>query len=256
MKKYIHPSQRVGITEAGDPAFNTEIFDRLYDANVIITKSLTGRLIDKLVENKAKCILHMTCTGYGGTEIEPFVPDVDKTLTQIDKLISAGFPANQIVLRIDPILPTFKGRKKAYEVAGRFAGKGITRLRFSIMDAYEHVKKRFNEKGIDIPFNGFHASYMARKEVLYGMMTIGKRYSYEIECCGEPGINSIPCISQKDLDILGQTAKINLTDNAGQRKSCSCPANKTELIRRGKPHRCHHQCLYCFWKDENERQND
>ena len=72
----IDKSQRVGITEAGEISFNLEAFDNLYDANIIITKRLTDNLIDKLVENSNKCILHLTVTGFGGSKIEPFTPSV------------------------------------------------------------------------------------------------------------------------------------------------------------------------------------
>ena len=47
----IDKSQRVGITEAGEVSFNLEVFDNLYEANIIITKRLTDALIDKLVDN-------------------------------------------------------------------------------------------------------------------------------------------------------------------------------------------------------------
>ena len=65
---------RIGVTEAGEIAFNLDAFDRLYKANIIITKRLTDELIEKLIEHKNKIILHLTCTGMGGTRIEPFVP--------------------------------------------------------------------------------------------------------------------------------------------------------------------------------------
>ena len=44
-------NQNVGITESSEIAFNLDAFDRLYDANIIITKRLTNKLIDKIVEN-------------------------------------------------------------------------------------------------------------------------------------------------------------------------------------------------------------
>ena len=73
-------------------------------------------------------------------------------------------------------------------------------------------------------------------------------YGYkDVEICGEPGFESQPCISQKDVDILGLTDKIQLEGSKEQRSSCGCPANKKELIK-GKPHRCEHNCLYCFWQ--------
>ena len=39
----------VGITESGEVAFNLDVFDNLYNANIIITKRLTDNLIKKIV---------------------------------------------------------------------------------------------------------------------------------------------------------------------------------------------------------------
>ena len=49
--------QRIGTTESGEIAFNLEAFDRLYKGNIIITKRLTDKLIEKLIEHKDKIIL-------------------------------------------------------------------------------------------------------------------------------------------------------------------------------------------------------
>jgi hypothetical protein len=68
-----------------------------------------------------------------------------------------------------------------------------------------------------------------------------------IEACGEPGIVSISCLSQKDIDILGLTDEITLEGSAEQRESCGCPANKSELLK-VKPHQCENKCLYCYWR--------
>ena len=47
-------SQYIGITETSDPCFHLDIFDNLYNANIIITKNLTNNLIEKLIENGVK----------------------------------------------------------------------------------------------------------------------------------------------------------------------------------------------------------
>lgn len=249
MKFYIDPSQRIGITEAGEPAYNLDLFDNLYAGNIIITKSLTDKLIEKILKNKAKIILHLTCTGHGGTKLEPMVPAPEKTHSQLQKLIAKGFPARQIVLRIDPIIPTIEGRETAYKVAVLFSDCGISRLRFSSLDLYNHVKERFHKSGYGVPYATFHASRTARLELYKGLRHIGKKYGYEIEACAEPGIESVSCLSQKDIEILRLEKDITLKASAEQRTHCGCPANKSELIRKGRPHRCQNQCLYCFWKD-------
>ena len=80
-------SQKIGITESGEISFNLEAFDRLYDGNIIITKRLTDKLIEKLVEHRDKCILHLTCTGFGGSKIEPLSPKPIQSSSMLRKLI-------------------------------------------------------------------------------------------------------------------------------------------------------------------------
>lgn len=253
----IDKSQRVGITEAGEISFNLEAFDNLYDANIIITKRLTDNLIDKLVENSNKCILHLTVTGFGGSKIEPFTPSKEVNRSKLNDLIKKGFPVSQVVLRIDPIIPTDKGIETAKGVIDTFSDAGIKRIRLSFLDMYKHVQKRFEKEGLDIPDiykdkNGvinFHVDLEKRKEELQHLEKYANSLGYSsVEVCGEPGIESKSCLSQTDIDILGLTDKIKLLGNKGQRSSCGCPSNKAELLKVGRPHRCENKCLYCFWR--------
>ena len=253
----MNKEQRIGITEISDPAFHLDIFDRLYKGNIIITKNLTPALIDKLVENKDKCILHCTCTGMGSTKIEPFVPPMHATHNRLAELISKGFPVDHIVLRIDPVIPTEKGHLTAISVLMGFRDLGIKRVRISFLDMYKHVKDRFSKENIPMPYNydinGFHANDSARLQSWHELSKICEEYGMEIEMCGEPPIEGTEfkttgCLSQKDIDILGLTNEIILEGKKDGRKECQCPANKFELIK-NKPHRCEHKCLYCFWKD-------
>jgi len=250
-------SQKVGITEAGEISFALDTFDRLYDANIIITKRLTSGLIDKLVEHRDKCILHLTVTGFAGSKIEPFTPLITTTLSHTKELIEKGFPTSHIVLRIDPIIPTVKGVGTAITVLSTFSNLGITRVRLSFLDMYKHVQSRFKNEGLDVPdiyknedgTVNFHVSLEERKEKLKQIEDFAKGIGFtSVEVCGEPGIESVSCLSQRDIDILGLTDKITLIGNKGQRGSCGCPANKSELLKVGRPHRCENHCLYCFWK--------
>lgn len=131
-----------------------------------------------------------------------------------------------------------------------FKDDKITRVRFSILDMYKHVKERFTDKGLPIPYETFHAPLKDRMEIYDILKQYADKFDFDVEVCGEPGIESISCLSQKDIDILGLTNKIILVGNKEQRNSCHCPANKTELLK-VKPHQCNNQCLYCFWKNEN-----
>ena len=248
-KKKIPIDQRVGFTESSEVSFNLECFDNLYKANVIISKRLTDKLINKLIENSDKIIFHCCVTGMGSTRIEPFVPTPQKTLEKLHKLLDGGFTTSHIVLRIDPIVPTRKGVETAMGVLRLFRGLGIKRVRISFLDNYKHVRERFKEIGVELYNGEFHAPLKERLKCLTAIKYCAEECGYEtVEACGEPGIDSIPCLSQKDIDILGLTDEITLEGSAEQRKSCGCPANKSELLR-VKPHRCENKCLYCYWKD-------
>ena len=241
-------SQYIGIVENTDPCFHLEIFDNLYDGNIIITKRLTDKLNEKLIQYKEKCILHLTVTGMGGSKVEPFVPSVEQSFKKFKKLIEDGFPIDHVVLRIDPIVPTDKGINTALHVIDVFKDCGIKRVRFSVLDMYKHVKERFEKVGITIPYHTFHAPLGKRLEIRDKLIEFGNQYGFDVEACGEPGIESISCLSQKDIDILGLTDRIKLEGNKWQRNSCSCPANKTQLYKNKMEH-CQHGCLYCYIKD-------
>lgn len=245
----IKKSQRIGVTESGEIAFNLDAFDRLYDGNIIITKRLTDKVIEKLVEHKDKIILHLTVTGMGGSRIEPFVPKAEDTHAKLVQLLEAGFPASHVVIRVDPIVPTERGMNTALDVIAAFGGIGIKRLRLSFLDNYKHVKSRFAKEGIPALYGGeFHAPLEERLVHAKKIEEVARDAGFEsIEACGEPGIESISCLSQKDIDILGLTDQITLEGSAEQRESCGCPANKSELLK-VRPHQCENKCLYCYWR--------
>lgn len=136
----------------------------------------------------------------------------------------------------------------ATSVLRLFGGLGIDRVRFSFLDNYKHVKKRFEKEGINQLYDGkFHAPLEVRKEYAKKFEEVAYECGFKsVEACGEPGIESISCVSQKDIDILGLTDSIILEGSAEQRESCNCPANKSELLK-VRPHQCEHKCLYCYW---------
>lgn len=184
MKQKIDKTQRFGTTEISDPCFHPEIFDALYDGNLIITKRLTDSLIEKLIKNKSKIILHICVTGFGGSKIEPLVPKKEWSHDQVKKLINKGFPVKQIVLRVDPIIPTHKGINTAFSVIDLFKDTGIKRIRISFLDMYKHVKERFNENNIPIPYETFHADELTREKAIFDVLKLFP--DYDIEFCGEP----------------------------------------------------------------------
>lgn len=234
----------IGITERGDAGldFTWKKKMNLVAMAILITKNVNNNFIDSVLPFKNKVIIHATITGYGGTVLEPNVPDYNWSIHQLEKLIQRGFPADQIVVRIDPIIPTSKGLDKVKKVLDETKKLNIKRVRFSFLDMYFHVKERFKNKGIRIPYDK-----MPSIEDVNKCFDLFKQYSssFSFESCAEKNQYQKGCISQTDIDILG--LNIKLEGNKHQRKGCLCPKNKFELLENKK--RCQHQCLYCYWQD-------
>ena len=256
MSKY-----KIGITEAGDPAFDDSWVEKIDDVDgaVIVTKQITEQLHYNLLAYQYKLILHATITGYGGSVLEPHVPPHFKMRSALYDLVKAGFPKERIVIRIDPIIPTDKGRVKALNIMREFMEDGFSRYRISIIDMYPHVRKRFKESGLPLPYgNDFAPDDKFVKSVddtlcfarLYWKNLKNDMDDLRIECCAEPGLKRASqsgCISSYDLELLGLCSDTPEDENVGyQRKNCLCYAGKTELLENKK--QCPHGCLYCYWK--------
>lgn len=247
-----------GATETFDPALDFSWVSNLKVGNIIITKNLSDKLMDTLLLDGVmdKCILHLTCTGMGGSILEPNVPDLDYNVNQLRMLLSLGFPIEQVVIRISPIIPTHKGIQTALKVLDAFDEFDIKRIRFSTINMYNHVKDRFRVEGIPNPYESYSCPQYMRDNLIkamceyYGVTT---NDTWNKDICAEIDLrdmtlSKVACVSQKDVDILGINNKIELIGSGKQRSSCMCPDNKRQIIRR-KPGRCSHNCKYCYWKD-------
>lgn len=248
---------KIGITERGDAVLNLEWIKKMdsVDFAIIITKGIANageEFKSALKKYQNKIILHATCTGLG-KKLEPNVPDKIKTRDALRKL---DFPKEQIVLRVDPIIPTDMGIEKAHDVLMLFCQEGIKRVRFSFIDMYPHVTERFVRAGISQhPYKGQFSPSQQMIDAAENMLRGTAFHKYEFESCAERpmtkyegfsgSIQQVGCISRKDFDILG----IHQESQTGgfQRKGCLCCAGKTELLTSKK--KCPHGCLYCYWKD-------
>ena len=237
---------KVGITERGDAGLDFSWVEKIDQTafSILITKNLNDRFIEEVLKKKEKIIVHATITGMGGTKIEPNVPDLDWSISQLRKMITSGFPANQIVLRIDPIFPTERGLQTARSVLVRASGLDIKRCRISVVDSYKHVRNRFAATKIPFPEFNLQEAYDL---VLKTFSPYFDRWDFE--ACAEGLPFRCGCISDRDAAILGIDA--DLIGRKEQRKGCLCPKNKLELL--GHCQRCQHQCLYCYWCDSVQK---
>ena len=234
---------RFGITERGDAALDrswTGKLDKVVGAILITKNVLHNNFWKTCLMYSNKIIIHATITGMGGTTIEPYVPPYMQVLSGVNNLIVRGFPAKQIVVRIDPIIPIDGPFIDTVDDILNHIPLDITRVRYSFIDYYPHVKAR----GLKLPWDSFHPPIEQQQKVI----EIFKKYPrFEYESCGEdhaPAEHQIGCISQKDLDILG--IDMIPMGRSKQRKSCKCIGNKYELLTSKSV--CYHQCMYCYWK--------
>lgn len=244
---------KIGITERGDPSLDfswVEKMDKL-DGAVIITKNLTDKILTEASPYFQKTVFHVTCTGYGGTVVEPNIPKYEHQLQQAKKLLDMVKNSERVVIRIDPVIPTRKGLVTAEKVFCEAARLGFRRFRVSLMDAYPHVRKRFKEAGLPSPYG--ENKFSPSKEHINAMNMMLKRLKTElnisIEACAEPGLSQVKhtgCIGEKDLQLMG----LNPTDfkqGGYQRSGCLCCTAKTELLSQKK--QCPYGCLYCYWRE-------
>ncbi len=244
---------RIGITERGDPSIDFSWVNKvqLVDGLILITKNLTDKVIECCKPNLNKIIFHVTCTGYGGSIVEPNIPDYKKQLAQACKLLDLGIPVERVVIRVDPIIPTNKGLAKARLVIEDAINMGFVRFRVSILDCYPHVRERFKENGLPLPYGDyFTASDKMFNDVSEVLMDLRNKYpKIVIETCAEgklQGVEQTGCVSKKDFELLGLS--LENIDTAGyQRKGCLCCSAKTELLSDKK--QCPYKCLYCYWKN-------
>lgn len=245
---------KIGITERGDPSIDFTWVDKIadMDGTVIITKNLTDKVIDMAKPFLDKIVFHVSCTGYGGTKIEPNIPNYKTQINNAIKLLELGVPAERVVIRVDPIIPTPKGLQKAKNVIEYAYKMNFRRFRVSLMDAYPHVRERFKETfGTDAPYGDLFSAPKPMVDAANALFRNMKETykDISIESCAENTLvetERIGCISEKDLALLG--LDVSTADSVGyQRKGCLCCSSKRELLSEKK--QCPYKCLYCYWKN-------
>lgn len=260
---------KIGITENSDPSYDTSWVEKLKDIDglILITKGLAKSWMPKLILDAIHVkpmILHCTCTGWGNTQVEPNVPHTESTMKALENLILNGFPAKNVVFRIDPIIPTTEGLLRVSKVLALLTelnrnishtNQQITRIRISIMDNYKHVIKRFRMSGFGTLYNG---QFQAGLEEIKHIIFLTKMYpNFEYSACAETKMTNIAgdrikpqgCISEEDLSIMNLPIE-EFFENPQGRTGCHCLSCKTEVLKRN--HTCPHNCLYCYWKRPGE----
>lgn len=246
---------KIGITERGDAGLDFSWVSKMDNINaaVLVTKNVNEKFSEEVLPFKDKVIVHCTCTGLGGTIYEPNVPKWQTQIDNIRDMVEMGFPAKQVVIRIDPIIPTNSRMLDVAEKVVCASSDMFRRYRVSLVDMYPHVRNRFLRKRLILPYgDSFYPSPMHTAKVDCWIRMMRNKYGVHFEACSESRLKEpehIGCVSEKDCRILGIEYKGDGTAFR-QRRECMCIPAKTELLSNRQP--CAHDCVYCYWKKKEE----
>lgn len=260
----------VGMTEAGDAGRDLSWYDKLianprFAGAILITKygqDASFQAKAKELFSQKPCIIHFGCTGWGGSPMEPGNVSPEEYINSIRTFIDSGFPATNVVLRIDPIIPTPEGLERAKNVVSLAKNiiPDVKRIRISIYDDYHAARQEMSRRGYaPIDHNTKWKNEMERRptpeqvsRVAGALLSIAKP-DQTFELCAEPELSQFMpdtlkwfgCLSQLDCDIMGITVPEEIGINGQSRYGCRCLMMKTELLSNKR--RCPNNCAYCYW---------
>lgn len=260
---------KIATTETYDPTLCIDLwYNRAseFDFLLYITKRMNAAVTkiftnpDSLWNHAVKpSIIHVTCTGWGGSELEPSVQTTAQTVKEVEKLIDFGYPIDRIVWRCDPIIPTKTGLEKFKESVAAASELKIKRVRSSILQMYKHSLERMTDFEVcreitDMYSGGFFPKNFSQNEINAISEVVRQYRDISFESCAslklsQCGFSTNGCMSEKDLIINGIDPETSGLLKGNQRQNCSCLL-KHQLIPGGFSRgRCPHGCLYCYIKD-------
>lgn len=257
----------IGFTEAGDAGLDLSWHDLAINSQnniagvAAITKGCYLRFQEAVLDCEKHGIpvtVHAGCTGWGGTPTEPNVPAPAQQIQWICDLLAAGFPSERLVFRVDPIIPTREGlarATRAIELAYKAGILPACRVRFSIIDQYPHIERRFSDRNIELPYPHGNKN-PAQKDILAVAATLAQFPLTFESCaetrmpprCGHATFVARGCLSHEDFIRMRLAAVERTRSNNQHRFGCLCNSAKKELLTNKKP--CGHNCAYCYWRDK------
>ena len=212
------------------------------DCVVFCSKNYEPILEDlKEITDKFNTYFHYTITAYG-KDIEPNVPDIDKSIETLLKLESIT-GKNRIAWRYDPVLLTGKYtidyHLKTFESISKELSGHIDRCIFSFVEMYKKLSVNMPElKAI---------SENDKLTIARGLGEIAQKYNIHIQTCATNGdyerfgIHPSGCMT---LDILGRANGVTFKKlkHKGMRKNCNC----IETRDIGWYDTCPNGCKYCY----------
>ena len=193
------------------------------------------------ITDKFNTYFHYTITAYG-TDIEPRVPSIEKSIEMLLKLESI-VGKNKIAWRYDPVLLTGKYNidyhLKIFESMSKQLSGHIDRCIFSFVEMYKKLSVNMPELE---PMTEAQKTIIAK-----GLGEIAKQYNIHLQTCAENGdytkfgIHPSGCMT---LDILGKAndIKFKKLKHKGMRENCNCIESRDI----GFYDSCPNGCRYCY----------
>lgn len=268
------PKPVVSYYKSGDPTINYDWVKKLTDINIIRTKVITDDFINVCIENKHRIFLHVVITGLGKTVFEPNIPSVKDIFFKLEKLIRLGFPQNQILWVVNPVLPNDNGLKALQLLLKVFTEFKPLRLRYVRFSVLRYRQIDSSERGTvqgghKIPgVNQGKDTYVIsnwniikRPQIKNVMMYLTKTESFFREYYSlinkYKGIITVDNSEQELIgirellvfgyqnrwkDINGQETRIIDYENGNKFKPI------VNVISVHQPVRCHNRCLLCEFR--------
>jgi DNA repair photolyase len=235
------------ITLAGEPAINTSWALKLKDMKddehlTLITKNpgafIKSELEYAIEQNKGKVTLYICITGYGKTPMEPEVIMPITAMMSMKYLIDKGY---DVVLYINPIIPTTSGFEKVRDVIGHAHDilGSLKNLKIKI-DFIQHISN-CDARGLELPWITEESNSLPREDN------------------EKLGLISINTIIEYFMSIEFQDDAIIQTDN----KSINMDAWFQEKVERIEIldgddlyTQCEYGCRYCYLNDRYDNSSE
>lgn len=210
-----------------------------------------GLILTWLKSWNVPTIIHSTNTGLVGSILEPqLVLSWKEGLYQSIDMWKNTYPEAKFVLRIDPIIPSHSSESIIYTMMKVAKTSGVEDVRFSIIDCYPFVRRRFDNLHLFIPFEfQYPERIITSWSTTIG--TFARDLGMNINSCVEklpPShalfIGSQGCASKEEWATLGLEVE---PCTFKQRDLCTCTAKKYDLLK-GKP--CKNNCMYCYYSKD------
>ncbi len=214
---------------------------------VLITKfpgAILGAPLRSALARYDQCVAQVTITGWGGTELEPAVPDVEETMASLPALLEFLRHPGRLRVRLDPLLRLADGRDNLEAVRAVMtwaASLGIKDFTTSIVTPYAKIGPRLAAAGLALsPWSGEE-----RGGVVKRLLDTAESLGVGLSGCCLPELPPAACVDGRALSALHPgSLPCRLDHPAGQRATCGC----THAVDLGwyASHPCFSGCLYCY----------